>query len=177
VSRVAKARARSSASPDAVEFTSEITPSLLARVLTGGTLVTPGMLTIMLSGPLFLAIGALMHGALLLQWGYTLLVALPGVPLVSFGVAYMNAHRGKSREICRPMRVRADAAGLELEVDGDARIAGWSEFSRWRRMMGTHLLYTTARTFIIVRTDGLDDTQRTAFEGLLSEHIASGPRR
>jgi hypothetical protein len=160
-----------------VEFTSELTPLLLAQVLTGGTVLSPLMLTIMFAGPLFLVIGTLMKGAILLQWGYTLLVALPAVPLITFAVSYLTANGKRSREVLLPLGVRADDGGLELAVGDETRIAEWSDFSRWRRMAGTHLLYITPRTFVILRTDGLDAASRAAFEGLLRAHIPSGPRR
>jgi hypothetical protein len=160
-----------------VEFDSLLTPLLLAQVLSGGMLTSPTLLTIMLAGPLFLAIGALTRGSLLMQWGYTFLVALPAVPLVSFGIAYFNAYRKASRPIYEPLHVRADASGLELTTGGETRVAGWSEFSRWRRMFGTHLLYATTRTFIVLRTDVLDSDRRAAFESLLRANVPVGPRR
>jgi len=160
-----------------VGFTSEMTPELLTQVLAGGTLTTPLALTIMLAGPLFVVMGALMRGQILLQWGYTLLAALPAMPLLAFGVAYVNARRKSASEIIVPLEVRADAEGLTLRVGEDTRVAPWSAFQRWRRMMGTHLLYTGLRTFMVLRTDGLDAEQRATFEGLLRANIPSGPRR
>ena len=169
---------REAPSPDTVvEFTSELSPMLLAQVLTAGTIASPLVLTILLAGPMFLALGALTKGAMLTQWGYTFLVALPAVPLLSFAMAYINSHRKASAEVLRPVHVRADAVGLELEVGEEARAAEWSDFRRWRRLVGTHLLYTTPKTFIILRTDELDDAGRAAFESLLRAHIPEGPRR
>lgn len=160
-----------------VEFDSMMTPLLLAQVLSGGMLTSPVVLTIMLAGPLFLTLGALMRGGLLLQWGYTFLVALPAVPLVSFGIAYISAYRKASRPLYEPLHIRADSSGLELTVGEETRVAGWADFSRWRRMFGTHLLYATTRTFMVVRTDGLDPAQRADFESLLRANVPVGPRR
>jgi hypothetical protein len=169
--------AESQAGEGPVEFISELNPLLLAQVLTGGTVLSPLMLTIMFAGPLFLVIGTLMKGAILLQWGYTLLVALPAVPLITFAVSYLTANGKRSREVLLPLRVRADERGLELTVGDETRIAEWTDFSRWRRMTGTHLLYLTPRTFVILRTDGLEATSRAAFEDLLRAHVPAGPRR
>lgn len=160
-----------------VEFTSELTPNLLAVVLAAGALANPLVLTIMLSGPVFLAVGALTGGGMLLQWGYTFLVALPAIPLLTFGMAYLNAHRKGSADVLAPVHVVADAGGVTIESQGETRHAGWSTFQRWRRMAGTHLLYTTPRTFMILRTDGLAEGERAAFEALLREHVPVGPRR
>lgn len=168
---------RSTAPDTAVEFTSELSPMLLAQVLTAGTIASPLVLTIVLAGPMFLALGALTSGAMLTQWGYTFLVALPVVPLLSFAMAYINSHRKASADVLRPVHVCADAAGLELEMGEETRAAGWSEFRRWRRLVGTHLLYTSPKTFIILHADELDDAGRVAFEALLRAHIPEGPRR
>jgi len=165
------------ATPASVEFTSELSPLVLAQVLAAATVANPLMLTLMLSGPMFLVLGALMKGAMLLQWGYTLLIALPAVPLVSFAFAYVNAHRSASRDLLTPVRVRADERGLDLEVGEERRKADWRDFSRWRRLAGAHLLYTAPRTFMILRPDALDADSLAAFESLLRANIPSGPRR
>jgi hypothetical protein len=160
-----------------LEFDSAMTPLLLTQVLAGSMLTTPLALTIMLAGPLFLLLGALTRGAMLLQWGYTFLMALPAVPLVSFAIGYLNAFGKASKPLYEPLHVRADAAGLELGIGEETRVAEWSEFSRWRRMLGTHLLYATTRTFLVLRTDGLDAASREQFESLLRANIPVGPRR
>lgn len=165
------------APPTVVEFTSELTPLLLTQVLAAGAITDPIALTIMLAGPLFLAMGALMHGTMLLQWGYTFLIALPAVPLLSFGMAWINAHRKSSAEVLRPVHVRAGGSGLEIEVGEESREAEWSAFSRWRRLAGTYLLYTTPRSFMVLRADELDAGALAAFEALLRAKVASGPRR
>jgi hypothetical protein len=161
----------------AVEFDSLMTPLQFAQVLSGSMLMSPTLLSIMLAGPLFLVLGALTAGALLLQWGFTFLIAMPVVPLVSFAIAYINAQRKASRPLYEPLHVRADDSGLQLTTGGETRIAEWSEFSRWRRMLGAHLLYVTPRAFIVLRTDPADAQARTAFEALLRANLTVGPRR
>lgn len=169
--------APSTAPAPVVEFDSLMTPLQFAQVLSGSMLTSPTVLTIVFAGPLFLVLGALTRGAMLMQWGYTFLVAMPVVPLVSFGIAYVNAYRKASRPFYEPLHVRADVSGLELTTGGETRVAEWGAFSRWRRMLGTHLLYATARTFIVLRTDSLDAGGRADFESLLRANVPVGPRR
>jgi hypothetical protein len=161
----------------AVEFESRLTPMNLTQVMTAGTLTNPSIMTLLLSGPVLLLVGALMSSQLLLQWGTSFLLTLPAVPVASFVIAWINARRKSAQALYEPLTVRADAGGLMLTVAGDCRHAEWADFSRWRRAFGSHLLYNTQRTFLVLHTEGLDAETRAAFEALLRANISQGPRR
>lgn len=160
-----------------VEFESRLTPMHLTQVLTVGTLTNTSVITVLLSGPVLLLVGALTRSQLVLQWGTSFLLTLPAVPLISFAFAYLNARRKSTQAVYEPLKVRADEGGLTLTVGDETRHAAWPDFSRWRRAFGSHLLYNTPRTFLVLRTQGLEERTLAAFEGLLRRHIAIGPRR
>ncbi len=161
----------------AVEFESRIGHAQLATVLAGGTLTNPMVLAVMLAGPVFLLMGWLTGSAAVRAYGVTFLVTLPAVPIVAYGVALFLAYRPRTAEVFKPVKVRVDLGGVTLAVEGRETRAGWDSFVRWRRMPGAHLLYESERTFLVLQTAGLDETQRGALEKLLRTRVAEGPKR
>jgi hypothetical protein len=161
----------------AVEFESRLTPMLLTQVMTAATLTNPSVMTVLASGPVLLLVGSVMRSQLVLQWGTSFLLTLPAVPVISFAVAYVNARRKAAQPLYEPLTVHADADGIAMTVGAETRQAEWCDFSRWRRVFGSHLLYNTPRTFLVLRTEGLDALTLAAFEALLRAGISQGPRR
>lgn len=162
---------------DAVTFVSQVTPIALTNALAAATLINTGVITVMLSGPVLLVVAWLTGSALLTQWGSSFLVALPAVPLLSYGIAWVNARRAEARGNYDPVVVVADHDGLSLEVAGETRRAGWDEFRQWRRVAGAHLLYLEPRRFVVLATAHLDAEARDALEALLRAHVGDRPRR
>jgi hypothetical protein len=162
---------------DAIEFESRLTPMGITQVMTAGTLTNPSVITVLCSGPVLLLVGALTRSQLVLQWGTSFLLTLPAVPLISFVIAWVNAHRKAAQALYEPLGVRADTGGLTLTAGGETRQAEWTDFLRWRRVFGSHLLYNTQRTFLVLRTEGLGADTTDAFEALLRANISQGPRR
>jgi hypothetical protein len=160
-----------------VEFVSQLTPMHVTEVLTVATLTNTGVSTILFAGPVLALVGALTNSPVVLSFGQVFLVALPVVPLLSFAVAYLGARRKAAKALYEPLGVTADEAGLTLTVGDETRRAEWTDFSRWRRVRGSRLLYNTTRSFVILRVEGLDPSAVADFEDLLRRHIAQGPRR
>lgn len=127
--------------------------------------------TLLLAGPLLLAVGALTSSARIVQLGAVASWLIVLVPAFALLVGSYAAYRPGIGELFEPARWTFAEDGVEIEQPARHARAEWSEFVRWRRLTGNYLLYTSPRRYVILSGAGLSGEDATALEELLATHI------
>jgi len=95
-------------------------------------------------------------------------------------VLYANWASGSpsQRAVYQPVRYRTTAEGLEFESDERRGIVEWGTIRRWEFVNGHFLLHVGSASYVLVPEAALESAGGPgAFEAVLRERVAHGPRR
>jgi hypothetical protein len=159
-----------------VSVITSLTRRDVARVSLSLLVLHPVSLSLMVAGPLLLAVGAVSGSAAVGRLGAAmawLLVLIPGWGLL---ISSYTAYRPGAAPMYEPAEWRFFEAGVDVAQPGRQARAEWGEFTGWRSVSGCLLLHTSPTRYVVIPWRDVGDAQQEGIESLLAEKVGRRKR-